>query len=281
MRLNPIFFTGDNIEGVANYIFDYSNYITGDHNRPLYKGNPNDLLEKYIREINSLKPKVLFVYGHDTEIFLSICNQINTPFILVTHNSDLGVFEKYKSLINDKIVKWFGQNNYIQHEKVVALPIGLARKKYPHGNIHLFEQIVNKQNTKSSLYFKNFSIDTNIHERSFVDNITSNNGFVMSPPTSIENYWTKLSQSVFSVCPPGNGIDCHRIWESLYLNTIPIVKFNQAFESFQDLPILFINSWECLTFDLLENYYKSFKGFTSYNLEKLDINYWYNKIKNE
>jgi hypothetical protein len=37
------------------------------------------------------------------------------------------------------------------------------------------------------------------------------------------SYLSKLGKYKFAICPPGNGIDSHRIWECLYLNVIPIL----------------------------------------------------------
>jgi hypothetical protein len=38
-----------------------------------------------------------------------------------------------------------------------------------------------------------------------------------------ENYLINLKKHKFVVSPPGNGIDCHRNWEAIYLGCIPIV----------------------------------------------------------
>ena len=62
-----------------------------------------------------------------------------------------------------------------------------------------------------------------------------------------------ISRSVFCISPPGNGIDCHRIWECLYLKCIPIVKYHHAFEQFKDLPILFIDDWNEVTTHFLKS----------------------------
>jgi hypothetical protein len=50
-------------------------------------------------------------------------------------------------------------------------------------------------------------------------------------------------------------------------------------EDFNDLPILFIENWEDITEDFLNEQYEIIMNKT-YNLEKLDVNYWLNLIKN-
>ena len=39
----------------------------------------------------------------------------------------------------------------------------------------------------------------------------------------------------FIYSPEGTGIDCHRTWEALYLNTIPIMKRNHLFRDLFDV----------------------------------------------
>ena len=43
---------------------------------------------------------------------------------------------------------------------------------------------------------------------------------------------SELSSYKFALSPEGNGIDCHRTWECLYLGVIPIVKKSVALSFF-------------------------------------------------
>ena len=46
---------------------------------------------------------------------------------------------------------------------------------------------------------------------------------------------------------------------------------------FKELPILFVDNYDCITEEYLLKEYKIFQNKT-FNLEKLDINYWKNKL---
>ena len=83
----------------------------------------------------------------------------------------------------------------------------------------------------------------------------------------------------FVFAPRGNGIDTHRLWESLYLRTIPIVKKSIAMEDFYDLPILFVDDWDNITEDFLNQKYDEIIN-EKYPLEKLKIDYWFKLIEN-
>ena len=57
------------------------------------------------------------------------------------------------------------------------------------------------------------------------------------------------------ISPPGNSVDCHRIWESIYLGVIPIVEKHLCHDYWNDLPILFVNSFNDINEKILnENY---------------------------
>ena len=61
---------------------------------------------------------------------------------------------------------------------------------------------------------------------------------------------------MFNICPEGNGLDTHRIWESYAMNSIPIVLKNSFTEQFNklEIPMLYLNSWNDLS-DLSEDYF--------------------------
>jgi hypothetical protein len=87
-------------------------------------------------------------------------------------------------------------------------------------------------------------------------------------------YIEELSKYKFAISPEGNGIDCHRTWECLYLGVIPIVIESNEMLYFNDLPILFVKSYDIITKEYLEKTYSNFYKDKVFNLEKLNISYW-------
>jgi len=87
---------------------------------------------------------------------------------------------------------------------------------------------------------------------------------------------------MFVASPPGNGLDCHRTWEALYVKTIPIVLRSVAMEYFAQhgLPIYIIDNWSDLNTlsesDLRDIYMTKVKLFQS---PALWFDFWKNKIK--
>ena len=88
---------------------------------------------------------------------------------------------------------------------------------------------------------------------------------------------------MFVACPEGNGIDTHRLWEALYLRTIPIVEKNKISDFFikAKLPVMILNKWSDLSKlnenDLQKIYLSKKKLF---NNKYLFQKYWRNIITN-
>jgi hypothetical protein len=59
-------------------------------------------------------------------------------------------------------------------------------------------------------------------------------------------YRCPASRYMFVSSPPGNGLDCHRTWEAMYLRSVPIVLRSAAMEAFEALgmPMLVVDSYE-------------------------------------
>jgi hypothetical protein len=92
-------------------------------------------------------------------------------------------------------------------------------------------------------------------------------------------YLATCRSSSFVLCPEGNGIDTHRIWETLYMGGVPVILKNPAMESLvSDLPVITVNSWS----EILESYTMRLRWENlrnkEYSLDKLKADYWKNKI---
>jgi hypothetical protein len=72
-----------------------------------------------------------------------------------------------------------------------------------------------------------------------------------------EDYYKKLSQYKFFICPIGNGIQTPKLQESLLTYTIPVVKKHVVYEDLVEwgLPLLVVNNWADITEKLLNDYY--------------------------
>ena len=87
---------------------------------------------------------------------------------------------------------------------------------------------------------------------------------------------------VAMVCPRGNGLDTHRMWESLLLGRTTIVTRGPLDPLWADLPVLILNDWSMITApDMEERVLNATEAFAEraargppFAVEKLFATHW-------
>lgn len=205
------------------------------------------------------KDSIVFVkIDYIRQFYEQYLPHINYPFVLITHDSDNPINENYIPILqNPFLLKWFGMNCHIIHEKLQPIPIGIANECWPHGDKQSLLDVANTEQEKTGLIYSNFSESTNINQRQNVNGILKNldGVYIEKDKKSYKDYLQTTKTYKFILSPPGNSTDCHRVWESIYVGTIPIVLKSIPMVYFKDCPILFVDKWEDLyTIDLEEKY---------------------------
>ncbi len=210
------------------------------------------------------RPPVIFVFSDYIEpFFQTIVDHIKRPFILVTHNSDDGVDDRYiKHLDNNLLVLWLAQNCYIRHKKLVHLPIGMANTMWPHGDLSVLARVMPKN--EEEVYRPHdvlacFNLNTNPTKRSLAKYQLQRVGIENeSCHLSFESYMNKMKKYKYSVCPQGNGVDTHRFWECIYMKVIPIVEDHVMIDGFgKDLHCVRVSSFSEIDKDKILARYKT------------------------
>lgn len=223
---------------------------------------------------------IIFLNGNYLEIFVTnIHPLIQAPYILLTHNSLQPAPGTFESLLYDpKLIAWFGKNITItNHPKLFPLPLGIPNPHWPWGNTQLIKETVDKQLEKKHLLYLNFDIKTNSIRKKVQELFESKNFCYVTAKKPYQEYLEDIAQSKFVLSPEGAGMDCHRTWEALLVGSIPIITHSTLDIMFQDLPVLFVNSWEEVTEEFLEKKYQEITKKT-YQLDTLYADYWINII---
>lgn len=263
--------TGEKLQQISNlYIGDINDFL---FNKYIYNDKQAKLdINKFNNHIDN--PKIIFCYSHRIELLSKKINLFKNDFILITHNSDYNILDISfirNILNNNKLIKWFAQNITFEHYKLHLLPIGIANSMWPHGNLLNFTSLnmaTNINDKKEYIYF-NFNIDTNREKRLICYNLLKNKIKWLNNINPKDNI-VRLSHYKYCVCPEGNGIDTHRLWECLYLKTIPIVlknNFTEILKNKYDSPIILLNDWEDVFHEISNNNYLSlFEKFNNFNI---------------
>ena len=95
-------------------------------------------------------------------------------------------------------------------------------------------------------------------------------------------FWRSLGGYAFAIAPAGHGIDTHRLWEILQMQSIPIVVSSTLDVLYSQLPVIILQNWtEVFQANILsrhkENIQQRFgeNPFANESVKsKLTLNYW-------
>jgi hypothetical protein len=202
---------------------------------------------------------------------IPLIEQSKNKFILISHNSDGGLYKNptrpydYKYTTFPKNVQfWFAQNvvDVYKYHKLIPIPIGVENSEwFPYLQKRMWlNEFIDNPPTKSKLFLINHNPDTNPSERLPLYQMFQTNDWCSvvygMNGSDFLGFRNQIASHKYIACPDGNGLDTHRIWEALYLRTIPIVKSRIAYEYFREflgLPILIVDDWKEITKERLES----------------------------
>ena len=205
--------------------------------------------------------------------------------ILCGH-SDYGV--TYETTCKYSASIWWAVNS--QSSNVRGLPLGIMNFVNEGfglivGDVDMMVDAVSKPRNIQNLAYANFSVDTYPSTRVNLMEFSKTQPWITvgtpdSSPDGRRKFLEEVRNHSFVLCPRGNGVDTHRLWETLYMGSIPIVEQDIAHAGWQDLPILFVTSWDEVTEERLLKEKERIESLT-WNMEKLRIGYWIKRINSD
>jgi hypothetical protein len=138
-----------------------------------------------------------------------------------------------------------------------------------------FQPLNDRSGLRSNIVKKMCS-ETDRHRYSFAKCISKPGGVQIN---ELPKIYERNRQYPFWLSPRGRGLDCHRTWEALYLDIIPIVWNGSLNVLYENLPVVIINHYKELNEKfLLEKLAEISKKKLSkkkiYQYEKLRNAYW-------
>jgi len=185
---------------------------------------------------------------------------IRKPFALITTDGDASVpYDISKVTIAALLgcpwlVSWHTQNyDGYAHTKLAPLPIGLDLHtprsfSSPH---RLISQLLRIRTCRLPLdqvplrVFCDLEVSPVSEERRRAAAALRNCDHVdflrKSVPQTV--IWRRYAEYPFVLSAAGNGLDCHRTWELLYLGSIVITKTSSLDSLFHGLPVVVVEDW--------------------------------------
>jgi hypothetical protein len=245
---------------------------------------------------NNILKKNCIIFCHPDNLDILFFNMqfSSNKYILVTSGSDWPI-DKTRFLKKPACIKkWFAINAVYEHSDLIPIPYGLGPHRgdakwapvdglpYSVWFAENYKKFTDVDKDINILYC-NYTVSNNQHQRKGILNKLKNNNISYywggnAPEENVGHYtpykyFEDMSKFKFVISPPGNGVDCHRTWEALYMNNIPIVLKNRIYDEFKDLPIIQVNDYNEISYDLLHSYLGK-----TYNYEKIYMEYWKNRI---
>jgi len=215
--------------------------------------------------------------------------------VIVSGDSDLTFSKEYmKYIVEPRVLHWYAQNCNFKHPKVTHLPIGLdyhtvARDDHPWSfkktpveqekELQLFAAIEPNRLRRDQRAYGNFLLNIYRGNRQQAFDQLDQNHVVYEREFIPRAFtWWKMAACAFVISPHGNGIDCHRTWESLALGSIPVVVQSELDPVYGDLPVLRLESWKELTKERAKAF---LEGLDKKKIDwsRLTLAYWTSKIK--
>lgn len=259
---NTPYLSGDSISVLTDYI------VGG------FSGN-----EKISREMVT-RAKSIFVRGELLMPFLKEYGDAITAKVLVSGNSDKN-FEQH-ILLPESIKLWLCQNNAVGGDsRILTLPIGLENLRLGRTGQTKYHKFILRDKIRGSVLVPPMSPTNEIRSRVIQQLREPRTVFDVSTTLLNEkSYFELVRKYQFILCCEGNGFDTHRLWETLYQGSFPVVlrtKWSSTLESLK-LPILFVNDLEDVNHDILREFWMQHAGFDPTISSCLWIPYWENLI---
>jgi hypothetical protein len=201
--------------------------------------------------------------------------------VVIAGNSDF----EHISLGNKlprKLKHLFLQNNLMAESDLISsIPIGIENLRFGrNGNTKLLSsdsRLTKKNKVMIGPFGKTHEI-----RNSIVENLMECDG----PWETLEGFadikdFVSYSRSFkYIAAPRGNGIDTHRLWETLYRGQWPIIEKHSWANFLMDLklPIKYVPSWEAIDLESIIKHSYLDVEFDPLEIEELWMPYWKNKI---
>jgi hypothetical protein len=206
----------------------------------------------------------------------------DSPFIISGH-SDFPITDEI--VAKYKFKQWWTVNS--QTLRVNGIPLGITNDcddspiHRIYGNTAIMKKALDIPRVIQNRVYLNFSVNTHPSRRVVYNMFKYFSWVTVGEQIQTLNGRFKFLQTIrnheFVLCPRGNGVDTCRLWETLYMGSIPIVQRDIAHRDWEDLPIAWVNSFSEVTPEWLDSQLTRIQEGT-WNMEKLKLSYWVKKI---
>lgn len=205
-------------------------------------------------------------------------------FVVVTHESDHTLSREHFASRPWNLVHWLGANCAVDHPDCTPLPLGLANDssdltpKRAH-----FDRAFSPSAERHRLLYVNHREETNPDARSGLKDFFRQYPWATvedAPPRDgLARYMDALASHQFVLCPPGNGVDTHRMWEVLAAGGIPVVLRSEVTRLLSGMaPMVLVHDFRQVTQEFLMERLAGMLD-TKFPPSSLDADQWTSRVE--
>jgi hypothetical protein len=232
--------------------------------------------DKRLKKTKLRKAKVIFVKSHQLEKLILDHGKSIKAKVILTGNSDFNF--TLPVLLPESVQVVFAQNCGIAPGgKFRPLPIGLENLRGGRSGLKRFHTNNHRHTVMDKIYLPPMA-PTNPVRFDIVEKASLKRE-IFDVDRQYKNevdYFENVKKYKFIFCCEGNGFENHRIWESFYQNSFPVMletSFSLGLASLE-LPILLVKSIDEINASLLKSFLDKNSSFDSRKEPKLWIDYW-------
>ena len=211
----------------------------------------------------------------ETNDLLKTCEAYpDTKFIIFTNLEDTPITEDIHDKIPENVKAIYAVNAVGFGGKVHPFPYGVQRIIHPSDNrLGILQTYMEKKVKPKKLLYINHAEHTNISERGNIREMFADKKFAtVGERAPYDVYCKEILDHKFMICPQGNGVDCHRNWEVLYLKRVPIMKKSEYLQKlYKGYPVLWVEDFAEITKTKLTNASYLFDKAQNLDNNKLDL----------
>ncbi|CAF1372513.1 unnamed protein product [Adineta steineri] len=240
--------------------------------------------EKFLSYLHHIDSKIIHWFGQNADIESSKSDRFTPiPIGLNCFEMANGIRHIYQQNPNHTLPSIFGGQDEPQQYVHLLDVTHKILNGHPAKQLLLvnFQRLTDPTGIRSRIW--KILCDQQQYTSTFVVCIDKPDGVNISGLPAI---YTRNRRYPFWLSPRGNGLDCHRTWEALYLDAIPIVWNSTLNPLYVDLPIIILNDWSELTEQFLRSKLNEIatnkiKNPSFYRFDKLRFSYWRRLILNK
>lgn len=231
---------------------------------------------KRIKKSKLRKAKIIFVKSHQLDKLILNYGNIMNARVILTGNSDFNFTSPLSLPESVQVV--FAQNCGIaQSQEFRPLPIGLENLRGGRSGLKRYHKENHGHTVMDKIYLPPMAPTNQIRFDVVEKASLKREIFDIDRQYKNENeYFRNVKKYKFVFCCEGNGFENHRIWESLYQNSFPVMletDFSKRLTSLE-LPILLVKDLGEINANLLRKFLEENSAFDARKERKLWIDYW-------